>query len=203
MLNRLLMTTSMTMPTPSKRIIALCGAKRCGKDTLAKYISNKYGYKRIAFADPLKEAVSALFRFSDKQTGDGDEKDAVDRRWGIAPRKALQFFGTEVMQYKIQELLPNVERKFLAYSLVSRVNPNDSFVISDMRFIHEYEELARLGAFIIRIDRPLTAENQNLDVPVHPSEIEYRQIPYDLHINNNADIPSLIQAFEEGMCGLS
>lgn len=194
--------TSITssMPVMVPRIIAICGAKRCGKDTLANYISYRYQYTRMAFADPLKDAVSALFNFSPVQVGDGNAKDCIDSRWGITPRKALQFFGTEVLQYKIQELLPDIERKFLAYSLVERIKKNDDYyVISDMRFMHEYEELAKLGAFIIRIDRPLTAENHNLDVPVHPSEIEYRQIPYHMHINNDADIPSLIRRFEQGM----
>ena len=190
-----------TSKIPTRRIIAILGAKRCGKDTLAKYISNTYIYKRVAFADPLKQAVSALFCFNTEQMGDGNAKDTIDSRWGITPRNALQFFGTEVMQYKIQELLPEVERKFLAYSLVSRIkeNQDDCYVISDMRFMHEYEELKKLGALFIRIDRPLTSENQNLDVPVHPSEIEYRQIPFHLHINNDADIPSLIRKFEEGL----
>lgn len=187
------------------KIIALCGAKRCGKDTLANYITHKYHYRRIAFADPLKEAVNALFNFTAEQTGNGDVKDTIDEKWGITPRKALQFFGTEVLQYKMQELLPDVERKFLAYSLVSRIkhNPDDLYIISDMRFIHEYEEINKLGAFIIRLDRPLTAENHNLDVPVHPSEIEYRQIPFDLHINNDKDIASLITNFEKGIQSLS
>lgn len=197
--------TSITssMPVMLPRIIAITGAKRCGKDTLANYIAYRHQYTRIAFADPLKEAVSALFDFSSAQTGDGNAKDVIDARWGITPRKALQFFGTEVLQYKMQELLPNIERKFLAYSLVERIKKNEDFyVISDMRFVHEYEEINKLGACIIRIDRPLTEENQNLDVPVHPSEIEYRQIPFHLHINNDSDIASLIKKFENGIAQL-
>lgn len=38
-------------------IVAISGWKRSGKDTAAEYLINKYGAKRIAFADPLKEMV--------------------------------------------------------------------------------------------------------------------------------------------------
>jgi len=200
-MQRLAMTTTFGVPKVlANNIIAICGGKRTGKDTLASYIVSKYKYKQIAFADPLKEAVSALFDFSPLQTGNDNVKDDIDTRWGITPRKALQFFGTEVLQYKIQELLPEVERKFLAYSLVNRIQKNEGkYVVSDMRFVHEYEEIAKMGAFIIRIDRPNITTNDYPDEPIHPSEVEYRQIPFHLHISNDGNINDLIQKFEESV----
>jgi hypothetical protein len=101
-------------------IIAICGAKRSGKDVLSKYLVHKYKYRKLYFAEPLKKAVKELFNFSDIQVGidegenAGCEKDTVDDRWGVSPRQALQFFGTEVLQYKIQELLPTINRYFFA-----------------------------------------------------------------------------------------
>ena len=101
-------------------IIAICGAKRSGKDVLCKYLTKKYEYKKLYFSEPLKKAVKELFNFTDIQVGideenaNGDEKDNIDERWGISPRKALQYFGTEIMQYKINELIPNANRGFFA-----------------------------------------------------------------------------------------
>ena len=178
------------------RIIAICGAKRVGKDLLANYISHKFGYKKIAFADPLKDCVKALFNFKGDQLGDGYLKDIVDERWGITPRKALQFFGTEVLQYKMQELLPDVNRKMLAYSLISRLRPDVLYVISDMRFLHEFEEVKRLGAFVIRVDRPSVHVDINHDVPVHCSEVAYKEIPFDMHLINDGDISDYIKKFD-------
>jgi len=71
------------------RIIAICGAKRSGKDILSKYIVSKYNYKKISFAEPLKNAVKALFNFNDiqvgidEENGNGYEKDMIDERWGM------------------------------------------------------------------------------------------------------------------------
>lgn len=179
------------------KIIAICGAKRSGKDLLANYICKRYEYKKIRFADPLKAAIGILFNFSEDQIDDGPMKDVIDERWGIAPRKALQFFGTEILQYKIQDILPTVDRKFLAYSLVSKLKEEEYYVISDMRFVHEYEEILKLGGLIIRVDRPNKTVDQNHDVPVHTSEIEYRMIPFNIHIINDGDIADYIRKFEE------
>ena len=41
-----------------KNILLLSGWKGSGKDSLASILCNKFGYKRIAFADKLKDAIS-------------------------------------------------------------------------------------------------------------------------------------------------
>lgn len=43
------------------KIIAISGWKKSGKDTAAEHLINKHGYRRIAFADPLKVNVSDQF----------------------------------------------------------------------------------------------------------------------------------------------
>jgi hypothetical protein len=179
------------------KIIAICGAKRSGKDVLADHLVNKYGYQKLSFAEPLKKITQVLFNFSDEQLGDGDIKDDVDERWGIAPRKALQFFGTEVMQYKVQELLPGIDRKFLARSLVSKIHPEKYYVISDMRFYHEYEELAKMNALVIKVDRFPTRYTP--DEYIHPSEIEYKSIPYNIHIMNDKDVDGLHKKLDKAL----
>jgi len=198
------------------KIIAICGAKRCGKDVLAEHLVNKYNYERVAFADPLKFAVKSLFDFDDDQVGIGKDtgtgrKDIVDEKWGITPRAALQFFGTEMMQEKIQELLPDVKRNFFANSLknyiTARMNTSEgqTFVISDLRFMHEYEmlfsipKIRREDIVVIRVIRPNPSNTTlNLEEPhIHISEIEYMKIPYDVIITNDGTIEGYINKFEK------
>ena len=197
------------------KIIAICGAKRCGKDVLAEHLVNKYNYERVAFANPLKIAVKNLFNFDDDQVGIGkdegtDRKDIVDERWGITPRAALQFFGTEIMQEKIQELLPNMKRNFFANTLKNYIEnaenagnaENDKrYVISDLRFIHEHEMLLNMpnisinDIMIIRVIRP--SENRAKEQEPHISELEYVDIPYDIIMINNGTIDDYIRRFEQ------
>lgn len=195
------------MSTP--KIIAICGAKRSGKDVLAEHLVQKYNYKRISFAEPLKIAVKGLFNFEDNQVGIGedtgdDRKDIVDERWGITPRAALQFFGTEMMQEKIQELLPNMKRNFFANTLVNHINnakEDTKFVISDLRFIHEYEMLLNISninikdILVVRVIRP--SKDRIKDPVPHISELEYTSIPYDIIMINNGSIEDYINRFEK------
>jgi dephospho-CoA kinase len=180
-------------------IIAICGAKRSGKDVLAKYLINKYKYEKLSFAEPLKKAVKELFNFNDIQVGIdedngiGNEKDIIDERWGITPRKALQFFGTEIMQYKINELIPNTNRGFFADILVSRIIPNKKYVISDLRFLHEYEKIKELNIIIIKVIRPSIINQCMYDD--HISENEYEKIPC-IDIINKGSIEDYIENFE-------
>ena len=179
-------------------IIAICGAKRSGKDVLAKYLINKYKYEKLSFAEPLKKAVKELFNFNDIQVGIdedngmGNEKDIIDERWGITPRKALQFFGTEIMQYKMNELIPNINREFFANILLSKIVENKNYVISDMRFLHEYEKIKGLNILIIKVIRPSLIKKRD----EHISENEYEQIPCNIEVLNEGSIEDFINNFE-------
>jgi hypothetical protein len=192
------------------RIIAICGAKRSGKDVLAEHLVRKYNYERVAFADPLKVAVRGLFNFDDDQVGIGEDmgtgrKDIVDEKWGITPRAALQFFGTEMMQDKIQELLPNIKRNFFANTLKNHIksrmveNEDQRFVISDLRFIHEFDILYTIPKIrkediaIIRVIRNTNTKSAD----THISELEYIKIPYDIVLMNNGTIESYIDKFDK------
>ena len=177
-------------------IIAICGAKRSGKDVLAKYIVATRGFKKLSFAEPLKKAVRELFNFNDIQVGIdeenavGDEKEIIDERWGISPRKALQFFGTEIMQHTIDELIPNTNRGFLADILLSRISDVASdtcnnYVISDLRFLHEYNKLKSSAKIRNIVERD-----------THISEKEYIDIPYDVEIVNDGAIGDLTDLFD-------
>jgi dephospho-CoA kinase len=210
---------SVNIPNSNKlpKIIAICGAKRSGKDVLAEHLVRKYNYERVSFATPLKLAVKALFNFDDEQVGIGidsgsNKKDIIDTNWGITPRAALQFMGTEIMQDKIQELLPNIKKNLFANTLKNyikdRINEDEQirFVISDLRFMHEFEMLYTIpniqkeDIVIIRVIRPFSS-NSNADAKdtknSHISEMEYINIPYDIILINNGSIENYIEKFDK------
>lgn len=194
-------------------IIAICGAKRSGKDVLAKHLVATRGFKKLSFAEPLKKVVKELFNFNDIQVGIdeenavGDEKEIIDERWGISPRKALQFFGTEIMQHAIDELIPNTNRGFLADILLSRISRDscdscDSYVISDLRFLHEYNKLkssVKVGKIrsliIVKISRPTVNISEGTR-DAHISENEFIDIPCDVEIINDGSISDLKDLFD-------
>ncbi len=61
-------------------IIALSGKKRVGKDTFADILTSKYGFTKIAIADPLRNLCSRVFYMDPKMFTDDDKKDARMQR---------------------------------------------------------------------------------------------------------------------------
>jgi hypothetical protein len=178
------------------RIIAICGCKRSGKDTAATFISLNYGYKPVKFAAKLKSICMDLFDLTDKQVED-DSKDEIDPRYSRTPRELMQFFGTEIMQYKIQEILPNTGRLFWVKYLLDNTK-DEKIVISDMRFKHEAEEVIKMdpNAIIIRIIRAKKDEKED----THCSEIEVKDIPASYTIYNDSSIDDLHERIREVLC---
>lgn len=177
------------------RVIALCGRRRAGKDTIASILYELHGYENVKISQDLKDAAKILFGFTNDQIESG-LKDQIDERWGISPRQALQFIGTEVMQYSINDLLPSIGRKFWIKGCIQKhIAPCEEklVVLSDLRFVHEYEELKNtfLGDFmVIRIERERHDVNALLDE--HVSEKEYLNIPFDAMITNNGTKAELL-----------
>lgn len=170
-----------------KHIIALCGYKGCGKDYVAKYIQDTYNFEHMKISSKLKEISKVLFDLTDGQIE--NTKEQVDKTWGVTPRQMMQFMGTEMFQYKIQELLPGCERDFWIKSFVNSVKKTktENIVISDMRFLHEYmylrKHLKEYNVTVIRIEN--VANNVYDRGDEHASEIEYTHIPVDFQITNN------------------
>lgn len=74
-------------------VVGVSGQAGAGKDTVANYIVEKYGFVRVALADPLKRLGFRVFRFSEEQLwGPSDARNAVDDRFAgdLAWDRALE-----------------------------------------------------------------------------------------------------------------
>lgn len=171
------------------RVVGVCGRRRSGKDTIASILNELYNYENVKISNDLKDALKVLFGFDNEQI-EGCSKDAIDERWGITPRQAMQFIGTEVMQYKITELLPDMGRKFWIKGFINKHINEDRLgdrllVITDIRFLHEYEELKKHldnDFLMLRVERDLPSSH----IDAHSSEQEYLRIPVHHTIINNS-----------------
>lgn len=168
-------------------IIALCGYKRCGKDFASEHIVKKYNYIHYKLATKLKKIVKELFNFNDEQI-EGDKKENVDSMWGISPRQAMQYIGTDVFQHHMNKLIPGIDNTFWVRTLVNDIRKNkpENVVISDMRFIHEYDyikkHLNRYNLTVIKITNDGRTKDDS-----HISENSFNQIPFDYVITNAYD----------------
>lgn len=207
------------------KIIGITGKKYNGKDTIANYLCDNYGYTRIAYGDPLKEICRILFGFDDNQLY-GDDKEKIDNRWKISPRQAFQFIGTDLLRNQMHLLLPELNDKIWIKCLIEllnkklKENPNAKYIISDVRFQNEIDSIKNeyVDSKIFRVIRPsvnieqiltnkeskiinvtkdnLTSYTTETQTSRHESEMTDTLENIDYDILNDSDLQSLYSKIE-------
>jgi hypothetical protein len=186
-------------------VIGVSGYKRSGKDTVGKYITDHFKrFERYAFADPVREAAMAFFGWSLEYMT--KHKEEIDPFWGISPRQALQYIGTEVGRdgfasaYKTFRTVTGNElwiKRFEKHVYSRPMGTN--FVITDMRFHNEFESVAfndSFRAFTIGVIRPGTGGNDS-----HASEAEIGEVVErcDHILHNDDELTVLYQRLNQIM----
>lgn len=189
----------------TKHIIGICGRRRSGKDVIAEHLVNKYDFVNCKIADKLKKVCQLLFNFTDDEIE--VTKDETNEKWQISPRQAMQFIGTEVMQFEIQKLLPGIRRNFwIKTMLENHYGHHERIVISDLRFLHEVEAIKRCiidtdtKLTIIRVIRPSKNSHHfptnHHTTDQHISEQECDHIEVDHNVDNNGSMESLLEKID-------
>lgn len=163
-------------------IIGLSGYANAGKDSVAQILVEKFGYKRMAFADAIRDILYTL----DPLTNNGLHVKAVvdDYGWDIAKqdieiRRLLQVLGTEVGRNVFgDDVWVDV--------LISKLEPMDKVVITDVRFQNEAREIHNLAGVLWRINRVgVSAVNE------HISETQMDQYLFDEIVDNDGSLEDL------------
>jgi hypothetical protein len=159
-------------------VILISGKKRAGKDYIADIISKEFGFKKIAFANNLKEIISVTFNIS------LDELDLFKNEPQNFPiyfgdkktdfRKILQRCGTAIKPIFGEDIWANLVKKRIE-------DLNSNVVISDFRFLSEYYTLEDLNPLTIKvINRDLK------DIDNHISENELNDFNFDIILDNTS-----------------
>ena len=143
-------------------IIGVIGLIGSGKGTTGDYLEYYYGFKKRAFAGPVKDVASIVFGW-DRKALEGDTpesrkwREQPDPNWEgvfpdlnngiLTPRLALQKIGTEAMRGVFGD---NIWVK----SLFERREPNEKTVITDVRFQNEIEAILENGGHIWWVREP-------------------------------------------------
>jgi len=138
-----------------------------------------------------------MFLLSHNQVyGSGQEKEAVDDRWGVSPRYILQRVGTNLMRDQLAAAAPELSmgkdatlwvRCFRLW--LGRFNTPQKVVVPDVRFEDEAAFIRELGGTLIRIVRPTGGGGVGGDA--HASEQAHKDIKVDQTIVNDKSIMQL------------
>ena len=70
-------------------VVTLSGWKGSGKDLAAEYLIERYGFQRVAFADPLKDTVADQFNLDRKSIDNRFQKEAPLLELPVTPKDAF------------------------------------------------------------------------------------------------------------------
>ena len=185
-------------------IIGICGLIGSGKDTVADILVQENNFKKLSFADKLKDGVSAVFGWDRVMLEGNTEKSRAwreqeDTFWSnetgrtITPRLVLQEFGTDCMRNGFYD--------GIWVSLVKQEiqqNPNKNYVIPDVRFENEAKMLKSIGRDVWRIRRGpdpvwfrMYVDLQVEPTDVHKSEWAWANIAFDNVLDNSGSLLEL------------
>lgn len=166
-------------------VVGLLGRAGSGKSTAAKYLEQRYGAKRYAFAAPVKELAKRLWDFSDEQLyGMQEQKEAVDPRWGISPRTAMIRLGDEAR---------NVVDPFIwvngCFNRILSDRPKIA-VIEDVRYSNEVAAIRShisLKGKVVKLEYADRKSNADLDAPSERSVDEVKVVDHVLRHSESPD----------------
>lgn len=131
-------------------VIGLAGGAGSGKSTAATFLVDRYGAKRFAFADPLKQIAMRTLKFTHEQCyGTQAEKEAIDPRYNFSPRQFLQWLGTEGIRTVLGEdfwwqfALDTIRREAPALAVIEDVRfPNEANALLERAAVEEQRMLS-------------------------------------------------------------
>lgn len=165
------------------KLIGISGLAHTGKDTLANFLKEKRKEIVIeSFATPIKEIMVNYFGFTREQVYDQKLKEIEDKFWNITPRKLMQLIGTEMFRknFRCDVWVKVFEKKILN-------NPNNFFVVADVRFNNEAEMVIRNNGIVIKILR----NSDNVVNVSHESEKGIDENLVHIFLDNNGDLNDL------------
>ena len=73
-------------------IVALVGESGAGKTTAAQHLVERFGFRRLSLAEPIKQIAKRVLGFMDEQLYSAG-KDEIDARYNVTPRAIYQRLG--------------------------------------------------------------------------------------------------------------
>jgi dephospho-CoA kinase len=154
--------------TKKRIVIGLVGATGSGKDTVAKYLKEKYDVQLMRFADPLKETLSIYF----------DEFSKEDQQW--LAEEFINRFGPDILPRALRKRIDNGEGVIVV---------NGVRLWEDFHFIKSYT-----NSFIIyvKLDQKIRFERiKNRGEKTDDNTLTFEQFQKSEEVATEKDVPEI------------
>jgi hypothetical protein len=185
------------MSLPDPFLIGLTGVAGAGKDTAADRLCSHHGFERHAFAEPIRDMLTALLVGMGLDYAYLFERHLKERplpHLDVTPRSLMQTLGTE---WGRELFGPQFWVCCAALTLGLHDRPtstpvHDRIVLTDVRFAEEAAWIKSFGGVIVRIDRA------GAGIPgQHVSELQAQHIKATWRIANNGTVADLHQHVDD------
>ena len=86
-----------------------------------------------------------------------------------------------------------MDKQKLAQTFVNKLQNDNMYVIPDLKYMYQYQELRKLDPFIIRVDRTDGV----------CEDYEYKDMPFDMYIQyDEKNVPSFMKNFDNNFSNL-
>lgn len=167
-------------------IIGLSGYAQVGKDTVANHLVEQYGFVKVSFADPIREALYKLnpvIQYHNLFPRLATVVDALGWEGAKAAsediRRLLQRFGTEIGREMFG-------KDFWVNQGLLRAKEHENVVFADTRFMNEANAIRANDGQVWRINKP-----GHKPVNDHPSETALDHYRFDWTIPNMTTVEEL------------
>ena len=176
-------------------ILGLSGYAQTGKDTIASYLIEKYGFTRVSFADPIREA---LYRLNPKIT-------VADMR-GVSLASAVDGLGWDNVKVESEDARQLLQRmgtevgreifgeNFWVDQAMQKASEHDKVVFTDVRYPNELAAILGASGAVWRV-----VKNGVEAVNRHASETALDDHIFDYIIFNNDTKESLYESVDDFM----
>ena len=173
------------------KVIGIAGPSGSGKDTAADFLLERlpHEYRKLSFAGPLKEMIREGLGLTHDQLY-GSDKDTVDERYGVTPRRIMQTLGTEWGRKLVH---PDVWVK--AMESLHALPGYGELVIPDVRFENEANFIREHGKLIHIVGR----NDIKSAVESHVSEAGLTVEPADIIIQNKGNLNEYVAYLSEAI----
>lgn len=151
-------------------VIGLAGPAGCGKSTVGTLLAQHHAFVAIAFADPIRDALRAIFGISTQQFSDPIEKERVIPEIGKSPRQLMRSLGDWGRDQVSRDTWVQLT-KTRAFREFQSTFYADGVVITDVRYENEARMIRENGGRIWHIHRPEVQflRDHNSEIGIHPS----------------------------------
>ena len=116
------------------KIILLSGWSGSGKDTVADYLVTKHGYKKFAFATPLKDLAAELYTFPRELA---DSQEGKRQLWRVGySEKTIRQILLDVARIDKSRFGNDIYANETVAEIAKEL-PDAKIVISDTRYLNE------------------------------------------------------------------